>query len=106
MNTYTLVYTSTPRNLAPAAQAALMKSLAPLDGFLGPWAVAGLTFVSDTTGVANVVQATRTIVLQDSPTPGAIPPGQSMKEILTNAVTGAIATGIRAPVVAAPVAVT
>ena len=103
--TYTLVYKSIPRNLSGTTQAALMKSSAPLDGYLGPWAVAGLDFVSDTPSVSGV-NAVRTVVVADAGTPGAIPPGQSMVEFLTNILTGSIATGIVTPVTADPVVAT
>lgn len=107
MNTYTLVYTSVARNLSQAAQAALMKSAAPISaGVLDNLTESGLTFVSDTPVAGPDTIAGRTIVFQDSVTPGSMPPGAPMAALLTNYFTGSIAQGITAPVVAAPVVVT
>ena len=103
MNTYTCAYHAIARNLSATALATLMKSSAPL--IVATYTEAGLTLVSDTTSVGDPV-ATRTIVFQDAVTPGSIPPGAPMVEYLTNTMTGAIATGIAAPVTADPVAVT
>jgi len=107
MHTYTLVYTSVARNLAQAAQAALMKSAAPISaGVLANLVESGLTFVSDTASTGAGTLALRTIVFHDSATPGSMPAGAPMAELLTNYFTGSIADGITAPVVATPVAVT
>lgn len=103
MHTYTLAYHSIARNLEASAQAALMKTSAPI--FLPTFTEAGLTFVSDTTTNVGAV-ATRTIVFQDAGSPGSMPPGAPMAQYLTSQFTGAIADGIQAPVTADPVAVT
>ena len=103
MNTYTLVYRSTARNLGVATQAALMKSSAPI--FMDTYTEAGLDFVSDTASDVDPT-ALRTVVFQDSVTPGSMPAGAPMAQYLTNTLTGSIADGIKAPVTADPVAVT
>jgi hypothetical protein len=103
VNTYTLVYKSTARNLAAAVQANLMKSAAPI--YMPTLTEAGLDFVSDVASAADPV-AIRTIVFQDSVTPGSMPPGAPMAQYLTETMTGAIADGITAPVKASPVVVT
>lgn len=105
MSTYTLVYKSTPRNLSLAAQAALMKSNAPVDPFVDVWTVMGLVLKSDTAS-ETAPHALRTVVLEDAPGGGAIPPGQVMAKTLTKFMEGAIATGIKAPIISDPVAVT
>jgi len=94
---------SIARNLDGPIQAALMKSGAPL--FMPTYTEAGLTLTSDTT--ANVgAQCTRTIVFADAAMPGSMPPGAPMAQYLTNAFTGQIADGIKAPVTSDPVAIT
>jgi hypothetical protein len=105
MNTYTLVYKSTPRNLALAAQAALMKSRAPTTSFVPVWTVMGVDLISDTP-TTSAPHAVRTVVLRDSATPGVIPPGQVMATTLTKFMEGAIATGIKASIISDPVAIT
>ena len=103
MHTYTLVYHSIARNLPVIVQANLMKSSAPI--YMPTFTEAGLDFVSDTASSADPV-ATRTIIFQDSVTPGSMPPGAPMAQYLTSQFQGQIADGIQAPVTADPVAVT
>ena len=107
MNTYTCVYTSIARNLSQTAQAALMVSSAPISaGVMANLTESGLVFVSDNPATGAGTIAARIIVFQDAPTPGSMPPGAPMAELLTNMFTASIQEGIQAPVTAFPVIVT
>lgn len=102
MSTYTCAYHGIARNLSSGTLAAAMKANAPL--FIDTYTEAGLTLTSDVTSTSGV-KATRTITFHDSADPGSMPPGIPMAQWLTNNMTGAIETGVSAPIVADPVVI-
>lgn len=97
---YTLVYRSIAVNLSATAQATAMQTAAIDTDTFG---LLGLVVDSDTPSTSGA-QAIRTIATHSTGA-GPIPDGPPLASVLTNFMTGSIATAITAPVTADAVVV-